>query len=268
MLAEWFTYLTTDCPLIARQFGYLRESIGIRARHRRCSAAWRPHLDKSKAALLQSLQSCDDFRTALVFGSGLLLDIPLAQLAERFREVWLVDLVHLPEVQREARRHANVRCLSHDVSECLERLRTGLSNDLDTLPESRPSRFLDEKTVDWVASVNLLSQLPLLPLEWLQRRFPEVREEQLARWGEGLMRRHLDYLDAFDAPVCLLADAEQTSYGADGAIIEHVDFAAKFDLDRLAFEQWRWDVAPPGEIAPGVGRFHRVVACSRGRKSL
>ncbi len=257
MLTEWFTHLTTACPPLARKLGYLRESIAIRSRYRRCKTAWQPHLESSQAALLESLHACSDFRTALVFGSGLLLDIPLSELASRFENVWLVDLIHLPEVRRAARRYANVRCLSCDITGFLEQMEALSPNNLNLPP---PASFLDNPTVDWVASVNLLSQLPLLPLDWLRKRFPGIDEVMLEEWSTQLMRQHLDYLAAFAAPTCLLADMEQTTYEQNGEVIEHADFAAKLDFEHQAFAQWRWDIAPPGEIASGIGRFHRVAA--------
>lgn len=257
MLTEWFTYLAADCPPHARKLGYLRESIAIRSRYRRCKTAWQPHLENSQSALLESLHTCSNFRTALVFGSGLLLEIPLYELASRFENVWLVDLVHLPEARRVASRYANVRCISCDITGFLERLEALSPNNLDLPP---PTSFLDNPTIDWVVSVNLLSQLPLLPLDWLRKRFSGIDEAILKEWSTRLMRQHLDYLAAFVAPTCLLADMEQTTYGQSGEVIEHADFVAKLGFEYQALAQWRWDIAPPGEIAPGIGRFHCVAA--------
>ena len=260
MLSEWLTWLAADCTKQARKLGYLRESIAIRSRYRRCKTAWQPHLTNSRTALLDSLQACGSFRTALVFGSGLLLDVPLDELARRFEKVYLVDVVHLPEVKRAVRRHANVRCIDLDV--------TGFIEHMDTLSPERlelppPKYFLDDPDVDWVASVNLLSQLQLLPADWLRRRFPDLDEAMLDAWGTRLMRQHLDYLAAFAAPTCLLADMEQTIHGANGDVIERIDFSARLGLNERASEQWRWDIAPPGEIAPSIGSFHRVAAHCR-----
>jgi len=122
MLTEWLTWLAADCPPPVRKLGYLRESIAIRSRYRRCRTAWQPHLEHSRKALLASLHACSSFRTALVFGSGLLLDIPLDELARRFEKVYLVDVVHLPEVRRAVRRHANVCCISHDATGFIEHM--------------------------------------------------------------------------------------------------------------------------------------------------
>lgn len=257
MLSEWLAYLRTDCPPQARQLGYLRESIGIRARYRRCRTAWQPHLENSKAALLASLDACDDFRTALVFGSGLLLDIPLAELAARFEQVWLVDLVHLPEIRRATQCYPNVRCLSHDATGFLDKLDDLAPGNLELPP---PQRFLDEPEIDWVASVNLLSQLPLLPLAWLRGRFPGIAENEWEKWEEKLLHQHLNYLAAFGKPACLLADAEQTTISANGEILEHNDFGGLLDDWGQPLSNWRWDIAQVGEIAPGITRYHRVTA--------
>lgn len=257
MLTEWLTYLTTDCTAPARRLGYLRESIGIRSRHRRCRCAWQPHLEHSRTALLASLDDCASFRTALLFGSGLLLDIPLDELARRFERVLLVDIVHLPEVKRAVRHHANVHCITHDVTGFMEHMHQLSPAHLD-LPS--PQRFLDDTTIDWVASVNLVSQLPLLPLDWLRMNFPGLDETTLEAWGAKMMQQHLDYLASFAAPVCLLADCEQIVYEDNEEVIERIDFNALFDPGDTPIQQWRWDIAPPGEIAPGTGSFHRVTA--------
>jgi hypothetical protein len=260
MLTEWLTWLAADCPPPTRKLGYLRESIAIRTRYRRCKTMWQPHLTNSRAALLDSLQACSSFRIALVFGSGLLLDIPLDELARRFKKVYLVDIVHLPEVKRAVRHHANVRCIDLDVTGFIEHMEA-LSPERLELPP--PKYFLDEPDIDWVASVNLLSQLPLLPVDWLRQRFPELSEAMLEEWGTQVMRQHLDYLAAFAAPTCLLADMEQVIHTGNGEIIERIDFASRLRLDDAAPEQWRWNIAPPGEIAPDIGSFHRVAAHCR-----
>ncbi|HZW23998.1 MAG TPA: hypothetical protein VFF26_00810 [Gallionella sp.] len=257
MLTEWLTWLAADCPPLVRKLGYLRESIAIRSRHRRCKTAWQPHLTNSRTALLDSLQACSSFRTALVFGSGLLLDVPLDELARRFEQVYLVDVVHLPEVKRAVRRHANVRCIDLDVTGFIEHM-GALSPERLELPP--PDCFLDEPDIDWVASVNLLSQLPLLPADWLRQHFPELDEAMLEAWGTRMMRQHMDYLAAFAAPTCLLVDMEQTVHDLNGEVIENINFAARLGLDEGASEQWRWNIAPPGEIAPGIGSFHRIAA--------
>ncbi len=259
MLSEWLTSLITDCPPDARRLGYLRESIGIRSRYRRCMTSWQPHLKNSRTALLESLHQCSHFRTALIFGSGLLLDIPLNELAQRFERVILVDIVHLPEVRRAVRLHANVECISHDVSGFMQHMYELRPGELDLPP---PQNFLDDRTIDWVASVNLVSQLPLLPQDWLRQRFPELDGAMLEQWGTRLMLQHLDYLASFSAQVILLTDLKQIIYDYSGERLQQFDCSARLGLENLIVNEWRWDIAPAGEIAPGIGSFHHVGRCN------
>lgn len=230
MLAEALAWLLTPASWQARRDGYLAESIAISARERRCRGAWSAHLRASRCALIESARSASRHRIAVVLGSGALLDVPLEELSRLFREVWLVDMVHPWRARRQARRFANVRLVEHDVTEG---------------GTDRPSRFLDVADIDWVASVNLVSQLP-------------------ARGRDGLsaMRAHLAYLTRLDAVVCVLADEEQVTLDAGGCAVERRDFQPLFaGWPRLG--EWRWDIAPPGEMGGGASRYHRVVRLER-----
>jgi hypothetical protein len=238
MLAEAFAWLFTPASTLARRTGHLSESIAIMARERRCRTAWAPHLEASRAALLESARRASSRRVALVLGSGPLLDVPLAELSGSFEEVWLVDMVHPLRARLQARGYGNVRLIEHDVTEGLAgRYPAGM----------RPARFQDEARVDWVASVNLLSQLP------------GPAQSGTAMRADAAMTAHLEYLARFRASVCLLADLEQVMLDGDGAVAEAVDFRPLLSGWRLLSE-WRWDVAPPGELGGGRSRYHRVAA--------
>lgn len=269
MLAELWAYLTTPCSPAARRLGYLRESIALAARRRRCRVAWQNHLDNSRRALLAAGDACRQRRTALIFGSGHLFDVPLAELAGRFRQVLLVDVLHPQRAKRQARAFANVALLEHDLTECADAMlhAPGATIDAPTLAawgQRRPRRFLDDENIDFVVSLNLLSQLPLALSAWLLRRKPPLPEAAVEAFALETMRRHLEYLSAFDASVCLIADAEQLSYDANHRLLVSTDYAGYFQLDRWACESWWWDIAPPGELSGGVHARHRVVACRLG----
>jgi len=253
MLAEALAWLLTPASTTARRMGHLGEAIAIAARHRRCRRAWAPHLAASRAALLASARTAPGHGTALILGSGPLLDVPLRELADLFESVWLVDLVHPWSSRLQARRYANVRLIEHDVTECLVRL---------PAEPVLPGWLLDEPGIDWVASVNLLSQLPVLPTRWLRARHPEMSEADVARFGASLMCNHLAWLARFRAPVCLLADVEQTALDAAGKVRAQCEFGALLADWRIEAD-WRWDLAPPGELAGGGSAHHRVASLAR-----
>ncbi|CAK0753645.1 Methyltransferase [Gammaproteobacteria bacterium] len=244
-------YLTTTGAPLAWRMGYTRELVGIRARWKRCRDAWSPHLTATRNALIQSAMACHPRRRALLLGAGALHDIPLAELATHFTQVDLVDLIFLPHTRWQAYRLGNVRCIVHDVTDAL----TG-----DLLADRPvPRRFTDEPDIDWVASVNLWSQLSLLPVQALRQRHPDWPEVAMHCVARRLMQRHLDYLMCFSAPVCLIADRLQVSYQASGEVLEQSDFGSQFPLLQKAQQVWRWDVAPLGEAGPHRGMWHEVV---------
>lgn len=253
MLTEALAWLLTPASATARRMGHLGESIAIGARQRRCARAWASHLAASRDALLASAGTAPRQRIALVLGSGPLLDVPLKELASLFESVWLVDLVHPWSSRLQARQYANVRLIEHDVTECLARLPTD---------PALPTRFLDEPRIDWVASVNLLSQLPVLPGRWLRGQTPAMSEADITRFGDALMRNHLAWLSRFRAPICLLADLEQTTLDAGNNIVEWRDFSPLL-TDWTIEADWRWDLAPPGELGDDGSAHHRVAALTR-----
>ena len=105
----WLDYLAVPVPRHVRRMGYVREPRALRARGDRCRGAWRPHLERTRALILEAAAHCEQSRSALVISSGLLLDIPLEELSRQFESVVLVDIVHVWSVHRQDWRFSNVR---------------------------------------------------------------------------------------------------------------------------------------------------------------
>ncbi|MCC7259950.1 MAG: hypothetical protein IT567_02840 [Alphaproteobacteria bacterium] len=243
MLLEWLSSLTTLCPLAeARRLGYLHEAIAIPARYRRCREAWKPHLEQSQQAIRDAIARCEHKRTALVIGSGALLDIPLRELSEAFGEVMLVDIAHPRAALREIRKYTNVTAQYIDITEIAREICVAKKGR--ALPLSRPRYALDRRDIDLVVSANLLSQLPLLPERYLRKRgFEEAAIHGCCR---QILSAHLEYLEGFDARLCLITDTEHRIYEGD-RLREREDRLYGLTLPAPA-SQWRWHIAPAGEI--------------------
>lgn len=252
MIAEWIEYLTTPCPRYLRRMGYLRESIGIRSRYRRHAGAWAAHLENSKRVIGAGIAACDERRKAVVFGAGLIYDLPLADLSAAFDEVVLVDLVHLRPARQAARRWANIRLAVCDLTASLAGFHQG------NFEVGSPADYLDDPAVGYVVSANVVSQLPVLPLEWLGRRFAlaEPAGQDLAR---RLVQGHLDYLRKFACPVCLISDTARIYSDGQGREIERDDALHGVELGPVD-EAWSWPVAPPGELDRRYGLTNEVAA--------
>ena len=104
-IRSWIDYLASPVPRHLRNMGYVREMKALRARRNRCRAAWRPHLERTRALVLEAAAQCERRRNALIVGSGLLYDVPLTELSRQFDSVVLVDMAAVIAVARpDARR--------------------------------------------------------------------------------------------------------------------------------------------------------------------
>lgn len=160
MLAEMLLYRLTRAEPWAEAMGYREGAVRLWSRAGRCARAWKPHLDRSRAAILAGAEACARRRTALILGSGVLADVPLRELSRLFEKVVLVDVVHLPTIRWRARRLGNVDCEAIDLSG----VAAGLARSVERPWPAPVSRYgLDDPSVDYVVSLNLVSQLPLAP---------------------------------------------------------------------------------------------------------
>jgi hypothetical protein len=190
-----------------------------------------------------------------VLGSGPLLDVPLAELASGFERVILVDAVHPLAARWHARRHGNVELLAADVTGVIEPLRALRPGQ--ALPEPRPFALLQEPDVDLVLSLNLLSQLGVLPEDWLRRRGGAAAGEAAA-FGAALTRAHLADLARCRAAVCLVSDIEWMHIDPAGGVVERG--SSIFDVPPpAASQEWLWTIAPAPEVARRLSEVRRVI---------
>lgn len=248
MIAEWLQHLLTPCPRHLKRMGYLKELIAIRARHDRCQEAWAPHLEACQAAIGEAMRVCPGRGKVAVLGSGLLLDVSLAELAGAFDEVVLVDLVHLPAVKRAVRSYPNVRLVAADVTGCVEAVYRGAL----PMPEGAP---LPEGDADLVISLNILTQLPLRPATWAARWHPP---EAVAAFSRSLIADHLARLRSCPGAVCLIAESDRMV--CDGEVMRESEDSLHGVALPVALQDWAWDIAPRPEADPDYDLRFRVRA--------
>lgn len=254
MLAEWLTYLSTPSLPYARKMGYLSEAIAMRARHKRCYHSWQNHFQACQNAILEAAAQCQQHRHLVVMGAGSLEDIPLAQLSQQFQTVYLVDLVFLKPAKQLAKHYANVTLVEADVSGVLQQVYVGettLGYDNYWLPDSLAD-------VDMVVSLNLATQLPLIPVRWLMDRFG-LRDDAADQTGKAIIEAHLKQLNDYSGVKCLIADRQITEYDAEGALIDAFDPAWDITLPEAGLT-WDWEVIPLGESVHKTRQVNRVGA--------
>ncbi|HYD71452.1 hypothetical protein [Azospirillum sp.] len=254
MLREAWEYLTTPAGAEARAFGYLAEAVALGARHRRQRAAWAPHVAACRHFILDAASRAPATGgAALVAGSGRLIEVPLAELAARFESVVLADLIHPPAARRAARRFANVRLAEVDVTGALKPLDAALRGG-GPLPSPAPpdlgGRFA------FAVSCNLLSQLPLLPLDAIARRAPAVGEAERAAFATALVAAHLEWLKRAGTVAALVTDVESL-WLKDGTVLEREGslWGAALPAPDVT---WDWNIAPRPEEDRWLDLRHAV----------
>lgn len=242
MIREAIDWLLTPSLPFARRSGHLSEFVAIAARRRRHATAWAPHEARSRAAVLRAAGKARGDGVAVILGAGHLNDVPLAELAEQFREVRLVDLAFATATRRTARRFDNVVCATHDITESLP----SLARIAD------PRFLLEEPDLRFVASVNLVSQLAVVAT----RRMDDAKADIL---GRALVEAHLAWLRRLPCPAALVADCGVEVLNASGAVVASLDPLKGAALPEPV-ETWLWDIAPRGEIDRGHAVRHVVAA--------
>lgn len=230
MLAEAIVYLQS-LPATPRGFRRnLYDAVGLWARGRRQAAAWAPHVANTRGLIDTTIDEIAERRMVVVLGSGPLFDVPLESLARTFHRVILVDHAHLATINERLGRYGNVEREWRDLSPA-------------TTPQ--PLAFLDDiPGLDWVISVNLLSQLA--------RAAPEGKEQ-------SVVEAHLGDLAALGCRVTIVTDVDYRVTDKAGRLIEAADLLHGRQMPRPDLT-WKWEVAPFGEESPQTRRVHAVAA--------
>ncbi|MDA7915859.1 hypothetical protein N9B94_01340 [Verrucomicrobia bacterium] len=260
MIKKWLSFITTPCSKVARKLGYLHEAIAIGERHSRQQRSWQPHLDQSKKFIMDVAVQCSGKETVVILGSGPLLDVPLEQLATTFEQVYLVDIIHLPEVRKHVRNYSNIQLIESDLSCLGELILNKKINSLPSFPKA-PELPIEGK-VDLVVSLNLISQLPLNPVYALQDIF-NLSEEDTEEWKRRIQQTHWDWLIEFAEQACVITDTEHQSYYASGDKMYFTQLLHIEDLPNPN-ETWSWHLVPAGVASRQSSTLAQVSAWHLG----
>lgn len=254
MIAEWLQYILMPKTPSRRHFGYIAEAVAIPQRYRRCKSAWQPHLERSKHSIISLAKQCTTKNTALILGSGHLLDVPLAFLSEHFAKVILVDIAPIPAIEKHCRSYENVYLETHDVTEYVDTCFTeDVPNGLLIAPA--PSRYLSDDTISMVVSLNLLSQIPLPFSRYLLKK--KTDEHTILTLCQQLIQQHLHYIKHFNTPYCLITDMEHHLYDQSGQCMDVTDALYGIEMPEPN-QTWIWDIAPLGELSRTIMRQNKV----------
>jgi len=260
MIGEFIRYITTFAPERTRKFGYLKRLIALEFRARRCEAAWAEHQRNCKNFITKAADLCPQQRLCVVLGSGLLLEVPLKQLSERFERVILVDIFHMPQVAREVKKHFNVKLLTGDVTGVFKAMKE--RRPPGPHQPAPPPLIPHLKEADLIVSVNCLTRLagPFNEFSEKERGFSDLDSDKVAY---QIMERHAKAIaeDATGLGV-IITDVDRFAMQGDH-IVSRTDLLKALRLPLTATlvhnEEWDWMAAPHPEEHPSHDYVHTVV---------
>lgn len=250
MILEALQYAATWRVTKPEHRPFIRYSVNLWSRARRCAKDWAAHEANTKAAILRAASEITPRRTAVVLGSGLLRDVPIEALSKAFDTVVLVDLVHVASVRSwvVAKGLKNIKFIERDLSG-YEDVKAG------RVPE--PLDFL--RRVPWldlVVSANLLSQIGMGAKKRLAKEPANTMPEDAVA---QLIRAHLDGLAQVAAKTCLVTDIAFELVDRTGNLRETTDLLAGVAPPAPA-SSWTWPVVPVGEESKDYQIIHTVIA--------
>lgn len=261
MLSDLIAQFTTPVSPAHRALGYLNEALDLRRRARINRQAWQPHLDRTRAFVLSAAERCRDRNRVVILGSGLLLDLPLPELSRMFKEVQLQDVVCLRETRNHIRQYPNASFVERDATGVAEALYRGHGAALRALPEvPKPE---PPGNADLVVSLNILSQLWVVPRAYVGGNMRQLAPEEADEWCAAIVASQYAFLRSLPCAVCLVADVEAIKRDSTYAVVSKLSTVYGLELPRPE-QQWTWNIAPPGrtnahhskELAVGAWFFN------------
>ncbi|WP_413290124.1 hypothetical protein [Bdellovibrio sp. HCB337] len=242
MILEWLEYLRTKSTKTAKDWGYVYQNISLKFRSRRCAKAWKSHNENCREFVRGHLAKTQP-KSIVVVGSGLLLEVPIEALLATAEKVYLVDLVHAPEIRRLAAKHPQIELIERDISGLLGLLKKGTGPfQLKNIPWKQLPVW-DLPKVDLIISANLLSQIPLMISEALP-----MTSETYEKFARSVRDQHIERLFGQSQKVLLFADFETRYIGHDGQRIKTEMY--NVNLQDLKFDrEWIWEISPFGETS-------------------
>lgn len=227
---------------ILNRLGYFDYQQGFIFRHLRQNEGWNSHLEKCRSFILKAIEIHKPAKVT-VLGSGWLLELPLAEMLEKVNKVILVDIIHPPDVVRQVSTLKGVELLKDDIS-------GGLIEEVwritQNIPFYRKLKSLSGITVpeyhpDWdpgmVISLNILTQLEILPLRRLEKRSVATGEEIL-RFRRLIQEKHIDFLKKYKS--VLITDKAEIFTDKSGNVSEKQTVVITLPDGRVR-KEWTWD---------------------------
>jgi len=203
--------------------------------------SWKTHLTNCRNFILKSLEFYKP-SVVTIFGSGWLLDLPLMEINEIADEINLVDIIHPPEVRSQVANLKKVMLREEDVTGgFIEEVWTRAShktflNKLHSFEKIKINKYQPGFEPGLVISLNILTQLEVLPIEFLRKR-SKVKEEAFLQLRKEIQQNHITFLKSHKS--VLLTDHTEVIKESSGNTTEIKSVLVDLPEGKLK-DEWTW----------------------------
>jgi len=227
---------------ILHRLGYYDYQQGLIYRHLGQNEGWNSHLVNCRNYILKAVEIIKPGKVT-VLGSGWLLDLPLKELLEAGIHVTLIDIVHPPEAYSQTASLRGVELIEDDATGGVVEL---VWEKAAKLPFFRKLKSTGDLIVPvyrlngdpgLVISLNILSQLDVLPVKFLKKR-SKAGEDEIFRFRKNIQDNHLRFLSGYTS--ILISDISEIFTDSSGKTTE-VPTVITTLPSGSGREEWTWD---------------------------
>ncbi len=227
---------------ILHKLGYYSYQHGFIVRHLNQETGWNTHLEKCRNFILKALELHKP-EIVTVLGSGWLLELPLTEMLEKVKTVYLTDIIHPPDVIRQVSNMKGVELITEDISGGLidevwrNTSRLPFFSKLRSLSGIVIPEYMPERDPGMVISLNLLTQLETLPVRQLQNK-TKANEEEFYRFRKKIQDNHMSFLKRYRS--VLITDVSEVITDKSGSVSEKQTVFTSLP-EGIYKDEWTWD---------------------------
>ncbi len=230
---------------VLRKFGFRKDQNGIINRYLRENGGWETHLTNTKDFILHSSKNKEK-ESCLILGSGWLLDVPVDNLKEIFKKIYLVDIVHPKQIIHKYRKYKNIEFMKVDISGYIEPVYNFMKKNkktktpLNQIVQQFPDDFKELlNNVSMVVSVNILNQLDILICDYITR-FPLYNDdEEITGFRKIIQQKHIDLMPRNKS--CIITDYEELNYDDNMNLINKKSLIYTNLPKGKDVRKWKWN---------------------------
>ncbi|HEX2920086.1 MAG TPA: hypothetical protein VHO50_02855 [Bacteroidales bacterium] len=227
---------------ILTKMGYYDYQSGLIFRNFHQEGGWDEHNRSCREYILKTVDRINPAKIT-VLGSGWLLDFPLIEIIERNISIVLVDIIHPPEVVKQVSCFDKVNLVEADVSGGLIKNVWEAIRNKPFLKKLKSIEDIDIPVFEFktdpglVVSLNILTQLEVLPLKLLEKN-ATINNEEREKFRLRVQQNHIDLLNKHKS--VLISDKEEIHTDAKGVV--KVDRTVLGQIPPGEFhDEWTWN---------------------------